>query len=59
MITSFRGDLACGFRFLILITIQVAGAWKGAFWSWGYLKSLHNRKRFGANSQGFDQHIPG
>ena len=25
----------CGF-------FNLAGAWKGAFWSWGYLKSLHN-----------------
>lgn len=23
-------------------TIELAGAWKGAVWSWGYLKSLHD-----------------
>ena len=22
----------------------LAGAWSGAIWSWGYLKSLHNRE---------------
>ena len=33
----------------------MAGAWKGAFWSWGYLKSLHNKelRRF----TGFKAHL--
>ena len=34
-----------------------AGAWKGAIWSWGYLKSLHNRK-LGSYPQVF-KHILG
>ena len=28
--------------------IYLAGAWKGAIWSKGYLKYLHDRERFGA-----------
>ncbi len=28
--------------------ILLFGAWKGAIWCWRYVKSLHNRERFGA-----------
>ena len=47
MITNFGAILHVASRCL-----------EGSVWSWGYLKSLHNSERFGANySQGFEQHV--
>ena len=31
--------------------LVLAGAWKGAIWSWGYLKSLHNLKQYMINGK--------
>ena len=38
---------------------NLAGVWKGAIWSWGYLKSLYKRERATELPPGFDQHILG
>ena len=41
-----------------MFKLWLAGVLKGAVWSWGYLKSLYKRERFGATFR-FENHILG
>ena len=44
------------YEWSIEYTAKLSGAWKGAIWSWGYLKPLHNTE-YTELPPGFDQHI--